>query len=195
MIPATLQDKTLVVDILSESFDSNKSVNYVIKQDQKKAQRIRGLMEYSFDKCFKYGQIWLNEEKNACALIMLPSTFSFQSLLMDIRFALQVAGSLNIIRKASNKEADVKKHHPRSPFLHLWFIGVKKQHQGKGLGTQLIREIEANNHQQLPIYLETSTERNVPFYQKLGFQSYHQNTYYLSDQAFQFYMMKKVYQE
>lgn len=30
MIKANYSDKSLVVDILSESFDSNKSVNYVV---------------------------------------------------------------------------------------------------------------------------------------------------------------------
>ena len=188
MIPATLNDKPLVVDILSESFDTNKSVNYVIKQDSKRAKRIKALMEYSFDNCYKFGQIWLNEDKSACALIMGPKSFSFKALLWDIKFAVNAAGSLSVALKASDKESKVKKHHPKHPFMHLWFIGVKKEDQGKGLGSNLIQEIEAENNGKQPIYLETSTERNLPFYQRLGFEIYHE-----LDSPFKFYMMRKTH--
>ena len=39
--------KSLVADILSKAFDDNKSVNYVVKQDENRQGRICGLMEYS----------------------------------------------------------------------------------------------------------------------------------------------------
>lgn len=188
MIPATLKDKPLVVDILSESFDTNRSINYVVKQDAKRSKRIRSLMEYSFDNCLKYGQVWLNEEKTACALIMGPKSFSFKALFWDIKFAINVAGSLSIALKASNKESIVKQHHPKIPFMHLWFIGVKKRDQGKGLGSKLIEEIEAENNGKKPIYLETSTERNLPFYQRLGFEIFHE-----IESPFKFYMMRKTH--
>ena len=187
MIPATVNDKALVVDILSESFDTNKSVNYVVKQDAKRANRIRALMEYSFDNCLKFGQVWLNEEKTACVLIMGPKSFSLKALLWDLKFAFKVAGGLDIALKASAKEAKVKAQHPATPFLHLWFIGVKKEYQGQGLGSNLIREVEARNKEKKPIYLETSTERNLPFYQRLGFETYHE-----LDEPFKFYMMRKT---
>lgn len=48
MIPADYKDKELVVDILTKSFADNKSVNYIIKQDGKRIERIKNLMRYSF---------------------------------------------------------------------------------------------------------------------------------------------------
>lgn len=51
MLRADYNDKDRVVDILVSSFDDNKSVNYIIKQDTKRTQRIKRLMEYSFDIC------------------------------------------------------------------------------------------------------------------------------------------------
>ena len=35
MIQASYTDKSLVVDILSKSFDANKSINFIAKQDSK----------------------------------------------------------------------------------------------------------------------------------------------------------------
>ena len=51
MIRAEYKDKERIVEILTNSFQDNKSVNYILKQDQKRVQRIRNLMAYSFDFC------------------------------------------------------------------------------------------------------------------------------------------------
>ena len=48
MVKAIYSDKPLVVDILSKSFNDNKSINYIVKQDGKREERLRKLMEYSF---------------------------------------------------------------------------------------------------------------------------------------------------
>jgi hypothetical protein len=36
MIQATRKDKSFIVDLLSRAFDENRSVNYVIPQDQRR---------------------------------------------------------------------------------------------------------------------------------------------------------------
>ena len=41
MKKAEYSDKNLVVDILSKSFDGNQSVNYIVKQDEKRAERLK----------------------------------------------------------------------------------------------------------------------------------------------------------
>ncbi len=58
---ATLNDKELVADILTRSFVDNKSVNYIIKQDEKKEQRLKRLMEYSFDICNLFGDVFISK--------------------------------------------------------------------------------------------------------------------------------------
>lgn len=35
MIKANYNDKNLIINILTKSFDSNQSVNYIVKQDKK----------------------------------------------------------------------------------------------------------------------------------------------------------------
>jgi hypothetical protein len=70
MIKAGYEDKQLIVNILVKSFDDNKSVNYIVKQDNKRKQRLRKLMEYSFDVCCLFGDVFLSGDKKACALIV-----------------------------------------------------------------------------------------------------------------------------
>lgn len=57
MKKATYRDKDLIVDILAKSFDTNQSVNYIVKQDNRRLQRIKALMDYSFEVCYLFGDI------------------------------------------------------------------------------------------------------------------------------------------
>ena len=47
---------------------------------------------------------------------------------------------------------------------------MRPEHQGKGLGTALLRPgLEHADALRLPAYLESSNERNVPLYERHGF--------------------------
>lgn len=55
-------------------------------------------------------------------------------------------------------------------YLYLLIVGVGSRFQGQGFGTKLLRAlIEKSEQSGLPLYLETETEGNVRFYEKLGF--------------------------
>jgi ribosomal protein S18 acetylase RimI-like enzyme len=71
------------------------------------------------------------------------------------------------------REAAIKKEHPSAILSYLWFIGVKPQEQGKGAGSHLLSEIIYKSKAEGRIIcLETSTERNLPWYKKFGFEIY-----------------------
>ncbi len=176
MIQASSSDKSRVVDILSQSFDENKSVNYVVKQDRKRNQRIRSLIEYSFDICHAFGEIYLSEDKNACALILLPDKkkSNLKSILLDLKLAYSAIGMTRVF-KVLDREAKIKKYHPKELFGYLWFIGVDPKFQKKGIGSHLLREVIARYDQlDRPIYLETSTIVNIPWYRKFDFEIYNE---------------------
>lgn len=164
--------KGLVVDILSNSFDDNGSVNYVVKQDKSRAKRIRLLMEYSFDTCLEFGKVMLSDDDKACALILLPDKKknTLNSLLWDIKLAVSVVG-LGRVMKILKREATIKSYHPKKPFCYLWFIGVSPESQNHGKGSLLLEEIIAKSIQDgRQVYLETSMVNNLPWYQKHGFE-------------------------
>ncbi len=175
MKKAKLADKDLVLDILTESFDANKSVNYVVKQDSKRKNRVRGLMEYSFNQCFHFGDVWLSDDNKACALVLYEDQkkSSLKTIGWDAKLALNVIGISRVFRVLS-RESKIKKIHPKSKFTYLWFIGVYPDHQGKSIGSKLLRGIiEKSNQENKPIYLGTSMEENLSWYHEHGFETYH----------------------
>lgn len=139
MIRADYKDKNLVVNILAHSFVDNKSVNYIIKQDKKRAQRLKNLMGYSFDVCHLFGDVFLSDNKKGCALILLPEKkkTNLKSILLDIELIVSCVGLFNI-KKALDRETKIKKLHHKGLMYYLWFIGVSPAYRLPGRRKSLI---------------------------------------------------------
>lgn len=60
--------------------------------------------------------------------------------------------------------------HPHEPHWYLATLGTDPEVQGKGVGSALMRVVlDHCDDEGLPAYLESSKERNVPFYSRHGF--------------------------
>ncbi len=176
MIKATLNDKVIIVDILTQSFETNQSVNYIIKQDKLKTTRLKQLINYSFEVCLLNGEVYLSDDKVACALCLFPEKKGnkFKKLLLDLGLVIKVTG-LSKLSKAIKRETAIAKAMPHLPLYHIWYIGVKPMSQGKGHGSRLLQDIiDRASELNRTAVLETSTERNIPWYTKFGFKVYNQ---------------------
>jgi GNAT superfamily N-acetyltransferase len=63
-------------------------------------------------------------------------------------------------------------HAERStPHWYLGYLGTRRDRQGEGLGSQLLRTVLAGaDTDGVPAYLESSNERNLPLYERSGFR-------------------------
>jgi len=177
MIKASYSDKDLVIDILTKSFDANQSVNYIVQQGPNRLQHIKYLMEYSFEICFMFGDVFLSDDKNACALVLYPEKkkSTLKAILLDVKLILKSVGVTNI-SKALSREAKIKKAYPiNEPMYYLWFIGVLPEAQGQKIGTALLHALIADsNVKGRKVYLETSTLKNLSWYKSSGLTIYHE---------------------
>lgn len=61
--------------------------------------------------------------------------------------------------------------HPHEPHWYLAVLGVDGHRQGKGLGAMLMKHALARiDGEGVPAYLESSNPRNIPFYERHGFE-------------------------
>ena len=171
MKKATRTDKPLVVKLLTAAFDQNQSVNYIVRQDNKRKERIRALMDYSFEVCFRYGEVYLGDTRKACALILYPDKKK-PTIWLDSKLIFEAIG-IGGISKAMRREKLIKSKQLQVPMYYLWFIGVDPLFQHKGIGTKLLKEVLADAKAQgSPVFLETSTLQNLPWYGQAGFKVY-----------------------
>lgn len=187
MIKACYSDKAFITRILIDSFYENASVNFIIKQDRSKMKRIKGLMNYSFDLCFQFGEIFYSEDRKGCALILFPDKKKLlPSTLLDLKF---IFTSLDFthLKLAMKRESKIKKLQSTGLSYYLWFIGVDPAEQGKGIGSQLLREVISDSFGTgRQVLLETSNVQNVKWYRKFGFEVYNK-----LDLGYLLYFMKR----
>lgn len=185
---ANSTDKELIIDILTQSFESNQSVNYIVKQDAKRTERIRALMDYSFEVCKLFGDVFISEDNKACALVVYPDKkkTNLRAILLDVKLILQCIGAKKL-KKALAREALIKKIQPKETMTYLWFIGVNLADQNQGIGSKMLEAIiRLSKENNRPIYLETSTVRNLPWYRKFGFEVYHEQ-----DLSYRLYFLRR----
>ena len=182
----TDNDKKKVIDIISTSFDQNKSINYVVKQDKKRIKRIQLLIEYSLFYGTHFGKVYLSNNTKGACIVLFPSKkkTTMKSILWDLKLAIKCIGFSRVLA-VMKRESLIHKNHPKEDFIHLWYVGVEPEAQHQGIGKELLKEV-LEKHKSKPFYLETSTMSNIPFYKNLGF-----NTMKQIDLGYDLFIMKK----
>ena len=67
--------------------------------------------------------------------------------------------------------AEVDQLHPKEAHYYLEYLGVEPEQHGKAVGSTILRHlINKADEKHVGCYLENANLRNVPFYQRFGFQ-------------------------
>jgi ribosomal protein S18 acetylase RimI-like enzyme len=180
------QDQEKVITILVNSFEGNKSVDFVVGES---AASRRILMEYSLANCLENGEVCISESGKSCVLIKYSDRKKkpFNLWIWDLKLAIQGIG-ISRISKVLKRESIIETVQPKEPFLYVWFIGVDPENQGKGEGSKLLKSVlDLAEDKKLPVCLETSTERNFKWYENFGFSVYASSAQF----GFPFYFYKK----
>ena len=180
------QDREKIINILVNSFEGNKSVDFVVG---KSAAGRRILMEYSLANCLENGEVYVSDSGKSCVLIKFSDRKRkpFNLWIWDLKLALMGIG-ISRISKVLKRESSIEAVQPKEPFLYVWFIGVEPENQGKGEGSKLLKSvIDLAGDKKLPVCLETSTERNFKWYENFGFSVYASSAQF----GFPFYFYRK----
>lgn len=171
---ATRADKALVTAILSQSFAHNRSVLAAVRRKGDTQKHIRGLMDYAFDLCIRYGDVLLSDDRQGCALLLYPDRKpeNLYTRWLDLRLVWQSIGWKNLAKVKARRQL-VQAVRPEVPMAYLWFIGVQPDRRRSGTGGKLLEEVkQIAEKMQRPVYLETSAPENVHWYNKAGFRTY-----------------------
>ena len=127
----------------------------------------------SFDafggKAFAHGSAFVANDGEALALWLPPGIEPDGERMFAI-----LAGILPPARLAELGEffGQVEQYHPNEPYWYLPVLAADPAHQGKGLGTALMRAaLERVDADGTAAFLETGTPRNVEFYKRFGFEA------------------------
>ena len=171
---AEKKDKKQVVSILTDAFIHvliPNSINFVVKNDTKRSERLKSLMEFQFDMALELGNIFISDDSKACIIYINKWKLTLKRIILEIKLLFNVIGVENVFQ-VLKREKIIKSYHPKANFIHLWLMGVIPESQGTGIGSQLLQETLKFYDGRL-IYLETTTPENLEFYKKNGFAIFH----------------------
>lgn len=145
-------------------------------------------MEYSFLTCMDFGEIFLSEDRQCCALVLFPEQkrTTLNTICRDLKLVFSVTG-LAAIPKLLKRESQIKKYYPSgSNLYYIWFVGCMPESQRKGSGMLMMKFLLSEaGRMKRQVYLETSAVHNIRWYEKLGLYVYHQ-----LDLSFTLYFLK-----
>ena len=118
-----------------------------------------------------YNEVYTTAELSGGALWAPPGKWQTSPLSL-LRAMPRLAFTLGTrIPTTIRTIAKVEKRHPHEPHWYLASLGTAVERQGTGIGSALMRPVlEHCDADGLPCYLESSKERNVPFYRRHGFE-------------------------
>lgn len=175
MRKATYHDRRHAVNILCQSFIDvliPNSINFIVKNSGNRSKRLKALMEFQFDLSMLDGNVFLSDDGTGCILYLNKTKFSFNKLILELKLLFTCIG-LDQMFKVLKREKLLQSFHPTEEFIHLWLMAVIPEQQGKGVGTQLLKESLTIYKNQL-IYIETTTPENRAFYTQNGFIIFHE---------------------
>jgi len=146
----------------------------------------------------RYGEVYASSEKLEGVANWIQyeafKEYKFRMLKCGLKSRIYKIGLKASKRYKPFGEYAIKMHKKHAPGKH-WYLetlGVDPNFQGKGIGSSLMNiKFKDIDLQGLPIYLETSTEKNVKFYEKLGFHVA-EEVLIPETEVTQYYMLREV---
>ena len=171
---ATLADAPRLAQALASAFQDDPVIAWVFPDEHRRRAVLATFMEFRLRKlAFPHDEVWMTAG-GAAAAVWLPPPGRWQLsraqrlwlLPALVRFfGLRTASVLAGLERMEQRHPDDRSH------WYLFILGTEQAAQGKGLGSALLAHMLAHvDADGLPVYLESSNERNLALYGRHGFE-------------------------
>jgi ribosomal protein S18 acetylase RimI-like enzyme len=117
---------------------------------------------------FEKGTAYLARETSGAALWLPPNVEPEEDPLIELFWS---STSERVQKDLFPMFEQMATFHPKEPHWYLPMIGVEPSKQGHGVGSALMQHSLSNcDADELPAYLESSNPRNIPLYERFGFE-------------------------
>ncbi|MCR9106663.1 MAG: GNAT family N-acetyltransferase [Gammaproteobacteria bacterium] len=167
----TSADIETLVTILADGFASDPMLNWVIPPVKLYRDYFRLLLQEVY---LPRGMVHLENNGNAAAL-WLPPEERFQMAprrsLLKLVLRLLMTDGLRGLRRMREQGAVFTRQQPTEPHYYLQFLSCRSANQGQGIGSALLDHgTRICDERGVPAYLESSNSKNVPLYERFGFE-------------------------
>jgi ribosomal protein S18 acetylase RimI-like enzyme len=165
---ATGSDESSAIAVLTLAFSADPAARWTWPDPGQYLEHFPSFVRAFGGNAFAHGGASYVDGYTGAALWLPPDVRPDEDELIAL---LQRTGSTAVQKDGAAVFEQMGRHHPRELHWYLPFIGVDPLHQGKGCGAALMQHtlIPCDRDQTLA-YLESSNARNIPLYERHGFE-------------------------
>jgi GNAT superfamily N-acetyltransferase len=164
------RDRTAIAATLARAFGEDPATSFIFPNPVLRAKRLPRLFGLLFDED-AHGMRLMTAGGEAATLWRPPggNRTTRLDLLREALPLLTIFGTA--LGRALAVSDAIEAHLPQGQYWYLHIAGCEPAQQGKGFGGATVRSgLDRIAASGLPTYLETPLERNIGFYQGLGFE-------------------------
>jgi GNAT superfamily N-acetyltransferase len=163
----SLSDESKIMDVIGMSFITDPLLRWMYPDLQQFVIYLPQLTKAYGGRAIDHSSAYYVDGYFGAALLLPPDVHSDDetfAMLLDRSVGDQKNDALATFQQMAE-------FHPNGPHWFLAVMGVDPIHQGKGIGSALIkRGLIPCDRDHLPAYLEATNPKNVPFYARHGFE-------------------------
>jgi ribosomal protein S18 acetylase RimI-like enzyme len=164
---------TAASDALARAFQDDPVFSWLFPDDAERRARLpRFFAETIRALHLQHGLCFTTDEHAGAAVWDPPGKWQV-GLLTQARLAPRMVAVFGRrVFKLLSLLGAIQKQHLAEPHYYLFAIGTDPAWQNRGVGTALLEPGLARcDAERMPAYLESSNERNLPFYRRHGFET------------------------
>lgn len=162
---------------MAAAFDGDPVWTWMVEHASDTPERRRRRLEVLFAALLRHalprGHVFTTADRSAVAIWSPPGQWKLPLPAM-LRAAPSILRASGVrLPRLLARLGEVEKHHEKQPPRHwyLEFVATAPAAQGGGLGSVLVADALARfDAEGLPVYLESSNPKNLPFYERHGFE-------------------------
>jgi GNAT superfamily N-acetyltransferase len=169
---ATPDDVEPMAAQLARAFFDDPVIGHIFRNEKRRPAGLRAFFSTQMKADYlPFGGCYTNDEHTGSG-IWAPSGKPYMTGLRGITILLPVLPFVVTHMKTTLQLLTlIEKEHPKEPHWYLATLGTEPALQGKGVGSALMQPALTQCDQEgYGAYLESSKERNVPFYRRHGFE-------------------------
>jgi GNAT superfamily N-acetyltransferase len=172
---ARRDEAALLGEVLAEAFAEDPVFAWLIPQQVRgRDHRLRAVFTSMSRGYLRQGKpCYLAGDASAAALWAAPGAWTMPLSQIIVEAAPNGLAFRGRLFRALRTQLQVERLHAAQsvPHWYLGYLGTRRDRQGQGLGTQMLRTVlDRLDSDGLPAYLESSNERNLPLYERNGFR-------------------------
>ncbi len=165
---ATTSDEAPAIAVMVLAFGSDPAARWTWPDPQQYLTHFPDFVKTLGGKAFEHGSAYYVNGYAGAALWLPPEVSPDEEALTTL---LQRTGAAHVQEDAAAVFEQMGRYHPQEPHWFLPFIGADPSQQGKGYGTALMKHalVPCDRDHKLA-YLESSNPKNIPLYERHGFE-------------------------